>query len=68
MVGFENVDFALVFAWFLEPRFGVGFENVDFALVSVWFLEGSVRKPHKNTRKTQREKIFRQLAPIQVGG
>ena len=40
MVGLENVDFALVFAWFLEPRFGVGFENVDFALVFAWFLEG----------------------------
>ena len=40
MVALENVDFACVFAWFLEPRFGVGFENVDFASVFVWFLEG----------------------------
>ena len=40
MVGFENVDFAFVFVWFLEPRFGVGFENVDFAWIFVWFLEG----------------------------
>ena len=40
VVGFENIDFAFVFVWFLEPRFGVGFENVDFAFVFVWFLEG----------------------------
>ena len=40
MVGFENVGFATVFAWFLEPRFGVGFENVAFAFVLVWFLGG----------------------------
>ena len=44
MVGFENVDFALVFVWVLEPRFRVGFENVDLAMVFVWFLESQKQK------------------------
>ena len=31
MVGFENVDFALVFAWFLEDQLTDGFRKNDLA-------------------------------------